>query len=93
MEVVRSRVARDAKGVCTERRKKMIPVIHYIQSNWAQIGVIYLVVLKFLTAIQDAVDSEPAGLKPPLGKLLYYMSALSQYLFLGNRPTAIGGTK
>ena len=61
--------------------------------HWAEIGVAYLMIIKVLTGIQDAIDAEPAGLKPPFGKILYYMSALSQYLFIGNRPQSIGGSK
>jgi hypothetical protein len=66
-------------------------VINYIENHWMQIGIGWLVLQNFLKAIQDSVDSEPAGLKPPFGKLLYYMSAISQYAFLGNRPQPIGG--
>jgi hypothetical protein len=63
--------------------------MHWISSHWTEIGIIYLLVLKFLTIVQDAVDAEPAGLKPPFGKLLYYMSAIGQAMSIGNRPTAI----
>ena len=67
-------------------------VIHYIQTNWVQICVVWLVIIKVLTVIQDSVDAEPAGLKPPFGRLLYYMNAVGQLLTIGNRPKAIGGT-
>jgi hypothetical protein len=63
--------------------------MQWIYRHWAEIGVVYLLVLKFLTIVQDAVDAEPAGLKPPFGKLLYYMSAVGQAMSIGNRPTAI----
>ena len=62
---------------------------HWLINHWAEFGVAWLGIIKILTVIQDAVDAEPVGLKPPFGKLLYYMRALSQSLFLGNRPTAI----
>lgn len=60
--------------------------------HWVEIGVAWLAIIKILTNVQDAIDAEPKDLKPPFGKILYYMSALSQSLFLGNRPQAIGGT-
>jgi hypothetical protein len=63
--------------------------IHGIHIGWTQVGIAWLMIIKILTVIQDAADAQPAGLKPPFGKLLYYMRALSQSLFLGNRPTAI----
>ena len=64
-------------------------IIKYLTNHWAEIGVIYLLILKFLTVLQDAVDSEPKDLKPPFGKLLYYMSTVGQAMSIGNRPTAI----
>jgi len=64
-----------------------------ISHHWVEIGMGYLLVVKFLTAIQDACDAQPKDLKPPFGKLIYYMNAVGQQLFLGNRPQAIGGTK
>ena len=63
--------------------------IHGIHVSWAEAGVVYLLVLKFLTIVQDAVDSEPKDLKPPFGKVIYYLQAIGGYLFTGNRPTAI----
>ena len=71
----------------------MLMIFTEISKHWVEIGVAWLAIIKVLTNIQDAVDAEPAGLKPPFGKLLYYMSALSQSLFLGNRPTAITPNK
>jgi hypothetical protein len=68
----------------------MINAWHWIQANWI---VMWLVAIKVLTVFQDAVDAEPAGLKPPFGKLLYYTSAIGQSLTIGNRPTAITPTK
>ena len=64
-------------------------IYNFIIRHWAEIGVVYLLVLKFLTVVQDAVDAQPKDLKPPFGKILYYMSAIGQYLSFGNRPTAI----
>ena len=58
-----------------------------------EISVIYLVVLKVLTAVQDAIDAEPKDLKPPFGKAIYYLTAVGGYLGLGNRPQAITGGK
>ena len=63
------------------------------QIHFAEITAIYLIVIKVLTAVQDAVDAEPAGLKPPFGKLIYYMTAIGGYLGLGNRPQAITSNK
>ena len=65
----------------------------FISKHWTEIGLIYLLVLKFLTILQDAVDAEPAGLKPPFGKLIYYTTAIGGYLGLGNRPQAITSNK
>ena len=61
------------------------------QIHFAEITAVYLIVIKVLTAVQDAVDAEPAGLKPPFGKLIYYMTAIGGYLGLGNRPASITG--
>jgi hypothetical protein len=33
-----------------------------ISRHWAEIGVVYLVVLKVLTAVQDAIDAQPMDL-------------------------------
>ena len=60
-----------------------------ISRHWAEIGVVYLVVLKVLTAVQDAIDVQPMDLKPPFGKVIYYITAIGGYLGLGNRPQAI----
>jgi len=67
-------------------------VIQFISKHWAEIGVAWLSVIKVMTAVQDAVDAEPSGLKPPFGKAIYYMQAIAGYLFIGNRPKAIGGS-
>ena len=61
--------------------------------HWAEIGVAWLAIIKILTAFQDAVDAEPKDLKPPFGKVIYYMQSMSGYLFMGNRPQSIGGVK
>lgn len=55
----------------------------------AEIGFVWLAIQKFLTAIQDAVDAQPKDLKPPFGKIIYYMTSIGGYLFAGNRPQAI----
>ena len=69
-------------------------IIHWIQHRSpAEWGVTYLVVVKVLTAIQDAADVEPKNLKPPFGKIIYYLTAVGGYLGLGNRPQAITGEK
>jgi hypothetical protein len=52
---------------------------------FAEIAVAWLSIQKFLTAVQDAIDAQPKDLKPPFGKLIYYMTAIGNYLFLGNR--------
>jgi hypothetical protein len=64
-------------------------ITSWIVSHLAQIGVCWLAIQKFLTSIQDAIDAQPKDLKPPLGKLIYYMQAIGGYLFLGNRAKAI----
>ena len=61
--------------------------------HFAEISVAYLLVIKVLTAIQDAVDAEPKDLKPPFGKVIYYLQAVGGYLGLGNRPQSITGGK
>lgn len=58
----------------------------------AEIGFVWLAIQKFLTAVQDAVDAQPKDLKPPFGFVIYYMSSIGNYLFLGNRPQAIQKT-
>jgi hypothetical protein len=62
-----------------------------LHKHWAEIGVIYLIIVKVLTAVQDAVDAEPKDLKPPFGKVIYYMTAIGGYIGLGNRIKPIGG--
>ena len=64
-------------------------IYHWFVRHWAELGVAWLTIIKVLTVIQDAADAEPKGLRPPFGKLLYYMSAVGQSLCLGNRPAAI----
>jgi len=61
--------------------------------HFAEITAAYLVIIKVLTVIQDAVDAQPKDLKPPFGKVIYYLTAIGGSLGLGNRPQAIGGTK
>lgn len=51
----------------------------------AEAGFVWLTITKLLTGIQDAVDAEPKDLKPPFGRIIYYMTAISGYVFAGNR--------
>lgn len=60
--------------------------------HWEGIGLVYLVTLRFLTAIQDAIDVEPKDLKPPLGRVIYYLQAVGGYVFAGNRVQPIQKT-
>lgn len=69
-------------------------ILKYIQNHAsviAEVGVAWLFIQNFLKAIQDAVDAQPVNLKPPFGKIIYYMQAVGGYLFLGNRIQKIGG--
>ena len=59
--------------------------------HWVDITVAWLMIIKVLTGIQDACDAEPAELKPPFGRIIYYMKAISGYLFIGNRIKPITG--
>lgn len=62
--------------------------------TWDKIALIWLIAVKVLTVVQDAIDAEPKDLKPPFGKAIYYLTAIGGYLGLGNRPQAItGGSK
>lgn len=61
--------------------------------TWDKIALIWLIVVKVLTVVQDAIDAEPKDLKPPFGKAIYYLTAIGGYLGLGNRPQAITGGK
>ena len=63
----------------------------WITNHWMQIGLIWLMTIKVLTSIQDAIDAEPKS-TPILRKIVNIMNAVAQQIFLGNRPT-IGGTK
>ena len=45
------------------------------------------------SVVQDAVDAQPPNLKPPFGKIIYYLTSIGGYLFAGNRPTAITPTQ
>lgn len=56
----------------------------------AEIGFVWLFIQNFLKAWQDAINAEPKDLKPPFGKIVYYMSAIGGYIFAGRRPQAIG---
>ena len=55
----------------------------------AEIGFVWLAIQKFLTAVQDAVDAEPKDLKPPFGKVIYYMTSIGKYIGWGDRPKSI----
>jgi hypothetical protein len=69
-------------------------ILGYLQSHIMQIGVGWLALQNILKAIQDAFDSLPKDKPTPiLRKIVLIMQAVSGYLFLGNRPTAIGGEK
>ena len=63
------------------------------QIHFAEIVSIYYVIIKSLTVVQDAIDAQPKDLKPPLGKVIYYLTAIGGSLGLGNRPQAITGGK
>ena len=66
--------------------------IKYLESHWMQIGMGWLATQAFLKGLQDSIDAEPVDIKSkPIARVSYYMSAISSYLFLGNRPQAIGG--
>jgi hypothetical protein len=56
----------------------------WLSAHWVQIGVVWFFVQNFLKALQDAEDSEPKGLQP-IARISYYMQAIGNYLFLGNR--------
>jgi hypothetical protein len=56
-----------------------------IMQNKGAIVVAWLVIIKILTAIQDAIDVMPSGLKPPFGRIIYLMKATIPYLGWGNR--------
>jgi len=56
------------------------------------IGVAWLFIQNFLKALQDAIDAEPKDLKPPFGRIVYYMQAIGGYLFAGNRIQSITKT-
>ena len=58
----------------------------------AEILAIWLGIQKLLTAVQDAIDAEPRDLKPPFGRVLYYMQAISSYAIAGNRVQPIQKT-
>ena len=61
--------------------------MHHI--NWTQIGVAWLMIIKILTVVQDAIDAQPKDLKPPFGKAIYYLTAIGGSLGFGNRPASI----
>ena len=68
----------------------MEPILEFLRKiHFAEISVAYLLVIKVLTAIQDAVDAEPKDLKPPFGKAIYYLTAIGGSLGFGNRPASI----
>jgi hypothetical protein len=64
-------------------------IYNWIVNHLTGLGVLYLLLIKVLTIVQDAVDAQPKDLKPPFGKLIYYMNAIGQALTIGNRPAAI----
>ena len=63
-----------------------------IMNNKGAIVVAWLVVIKILTAVQDAIDVMPSGLKPPFGRIIYLMKATIPYLGWGNRIKPISET-
>jgi len=63
----------------------------WIINHWEKIAIIWLITIKVLTAVQDAIDAEPKD-TPILRKIVNIMNAAGQYIFFGNRPT-IGGQK
>ena len=72
----------------------MNAIIPYIESHWVQIGLSWLAIQNVLKSIQDAIDALPKDKPIPiLTKIVLVMNSVSQYIFLGNRPTTTGGTK
>ena len=66
----------------------MDKILFYLQNHWVQIGLIWLAVQNVLKAVQDAIDAMPPN-TPILRKITMIMGAVGQYIFTGNRPTAI----
>jgi len=65
---------------------------NWLSGHWIQIGVVWILVQNFLKALQDAIDAEPKGLQP-IARIVYYMNAVGQYLFIGNRVKSITNTQ
>lgn len=65
-------------------------ILHQVKAHWIQIAICWFAVQKFLTSVQDAIDAMPRNL-PPIAKIVYFMQAIGNYLFLGNRVQSIGG--
>jgi hypothetical protein len=59
-------------------------MFHNLHRHWAEIAVIYLLIVKVLTAIQDALDATPKD-APFLRKVIAVMTGAGQILFTGNR--------
>ena len=64
----------------------------YLSQHKGAIVLAWLAAIKILTAVQDAIDVMPSGLKPPFGKLIYLMKATIPYLGWGNRIKPISDT-
>lgn len=54
--------------------------------NWEKIGVIYLLLIKLITAIRDVIDKTPATDDNFFEKMVTVLNSTLKYLVFGKRP-------
>lgn len=67
---------------------KEVKMEQWLSTHWSWSGFVatWLSIQTILKGLQDAEDAEPPDLKDkPIGKMAYYMQAIANYAFLGNR--------
>ena len=60
--------------------------MEWLQAHWAEVGVVYLLVLNLLKGLRDAFDKTPATDDNWFERLVTAMAKASQYFVFGKRP-------
>lgn len=60
-------------------------ISEFIQTNWVQICIAYLVIKNVVTGVREAIDSTPETDDTPFEKFCTFVASFSGYFILGKR--------
>lgn len=61
------------------------PIIDFVKENWQTIVVIWLALIKFITAIRDAIDKTPSTDDNVFERFCTILNKVGAQLFTGQR--------